>query len=186
MRTLLRENYVEALIGLVVVVLGVWFVVFAWARTGGSTASNAIHVKAMFGNATGIDVGTDVRIAGLKVGTVSALTLDPKTFQAQATLALDPSVKIPADSSAAVASEGLLGGNYMNIIPGGDPQPLKDGSTILDTQGSMDLMSLIGSFVNRGGGSSGGTGSAGGMMGGAGAGDGMGGMGAAGGATPAP
>lgn len=151
MRALLRENIGEALVGFVVVVIAVWFFIFAWQRTGGGNSANALHVTALFPNATGVGVGTDVRIAGLKVGTVSASALDPTTWQAKVTLALDPETKVPADSSAAITSEGLLGGSYIALIPGGDTTPLKDGDEILDTQGAVDLMGMVGSFINRSG-----------------------------------
>ena len=59
---------------------------------------------------------------------------------------------MPSDSSAAITSEGFLGGYYIALIPGGASTPLKNGDTILDTQGSMDLMSLVGQFINRSGG----------------------------------
>jgi len=148
----LRENYVEALIGVAVVALAVWFTWFAWTTTGGGGRANAIHVTAIFPNASGVNVGADVRVAGLKIGTVSDQRLDPASYQAEVILAIDPSVKVPADSSAAITSEGLLGSTYIALLPGGDTNPLKDGDTILDTQGAMDLMGMIGQFVNRSGG----------------------------------
>lgn len=151
MKSLLRENIGEALVGLFVVVFAAWFVSFAWARTGGGTATGAIHVTALFPNSTGINVGSEVRVAGIKVGTVSDQQLDPQSFQVKATLAIDPSVKLPADSSAAITSEGLLGATFIALIPGGDPAPLKDGDTIADTQGAMDLMSMVGQFINKSG-----------------------------------
>ena len=151
MRTMLKENYVEALIGVAVVALAIWFTFFAWGRTGGGAAANGIAVTALFPSAAGVTVGTDVRVAGMKVGTVSAERLDPKSYQAEVTLSLDPSVKLPADSSAAISSEGLLGVTYVAMSPGGDPTPLKNGDIIVDTQGALDLMSIIGSFVNRSG-----------------------------------
>jgi phospholipid/cholesterol/gamma-HCH transport system substrate-binding protein len=155
MRSLWRENAGEALIGLLVVVLALWFVAFAWARTGGGAKAGAIQVTALFPNATGVEVGTDVRIAGLKIGTVTSQRLDPQTYQVATTLALDPKIKVPADSSAAVTSEGLLGGTFIALLPGGDPTPLKNGDTISDTQGAMDLNALIGQFINRSGDSGG-------------------------------
>jgi phospholipid/cholesterol/gamma-HCH transport system substrate-binding protein len=145
---------------LLVVLLAAWFVAYAWQRTGGGNVHDAIRVNAEFQSATGVGVGTDVRIAGIKIGQVSAVRLDPKSFQAEVTLALDPAVKVPADSSAAVSSEGLLGGTYMGLIPGGSATPLKDGDTIVDTQGSVDLMSMVGQFINKSGGSGGASGSA--------------------------
>lgn len=157
----LREHGVEALIGLLVVIVAVWFVVFAWQRTGGGAAYDAIPVTAQFQSATGINVGTEVRIAGIKVGAVTGMKLDPKTYMATISLALNPGTRVPSDSSLAVSSEGLLGGSYLAVLPGGDPTPLKAGDTIVDTQGSLDLNSLIGQFINKsGGGASGAAGTA--------------------------
>jgi len=149
MKTLFRENVGEALVGLLVVVLAVWFAAFAWSKSGGGEKANAVKVFAFFPNIAGVEAGTDVRIAGLKVGTVTSQELDPESFQVKVTFALDPNVAVPVDSSAAVTSEGLLGRTYIALLPGGDPTPLKEGDVITDTQGSMDLTSLIGQFINR-------------------------------------
>ncbi len=146
---LFRENAGEALTGLLVVVLAVWFVMFAWDRTGGGTKAGAIRVTAVFPNASGVSVGTDVRVSGLKVGSVKGLNLDPQSYQVKVDIALDPAVKIPSDSSALVTSEGLLGSNFIAFTPGGSPTPLKNGDTVTDTQGAMDLMALIGQFINK-------------------------------------
>ena len=149
MRALLRENFGEAIVGLLVVILAVWFVLFAWERTGGGEKKGSIHVTAIFPNASGVSAGTDVRVAGLKVGTVTGLTLDPQSYQVKVAIALDPQIKLPADSTAAITSEGLLGATFVAFTPGGNPVPFKNGDTITDTQGSMDLMALIGQFINR-------------------------------------
>jgi len=148
MKSLLRENITEALIGLLVVALAAWFAVFAWDRTGGGARAGATRVVALFPNAAGVNVGTDVRIAGLKVGTVADQHLDPQTYQVATTLAIDPGVKVPSDSSAAITSEGFLGATYIALLPGGSETPLKTGDTIIDTQGATDLMAMIGQFVN--------------------------------------
>lgn len=150
MRSILRENIVEALIGLLVVLLAIWFVTFAWQRTGGGLR-DAMHVTALFPSANGVAVGTDVRVAGLKVGAVAAQRLDPQSYQAELVLALDRGLAIPSDSTAAITAEGLLGGTYIALLPGGAATPLKDGDTLFDTQGSVDMMGLIGSFINRSG-----------------------------------
>lgn len=151
MRSPFREHLGEALTGLVVVLVAIAFAWFAWIRTGGGTAAGAIEVVALFPNTTGVEVGTDVRIAGLKVGTVKKQELDPASFQVKTTLALDPKVKVPVDSSAAITSEGLLGGSYVALIPGGDTKPLKSGDMITDTQGAVDMMGLVGQFINKSG-----------------------------------
>lgn len=148
MKTVLRENGVEALVGLLVVALAAWFALFAWDRTGGGARAGATQVVAMFPNAAGVDVGTEVRVAGLKVGTVAEQHLDPQSYQVATTLAIDPKLKIPSDSSAAITSEGFLGATYIALLPGGSETPLKTGDTIIDTQGATDLMGMIGQFMN--------------------------------------
>jgi phospholipid/cholesterol/gamma-HCH transport system substrate-binding protein len=149
MKALFSENIGEAIVGLLVVILAVWFVIFAWNRTGGGQKAGSIHVTAIFPNASGVTPGTDVRVAGLKIGTVQNLALDPQSYQVKVEMALDPTTKLPADSSASITSEGLLGSTFVAMTPGGSPTPLKNGDTITDTQGSMDLMALIGQFINR-------------------------------------
>jgi phospholipid/cholesterol/gamma-HCH transport system substrate-binding protein len=150
MKSLFREN--QAAVGLLVVLLAAWFVWFAWMRTGGGEKADAIHVTALFPNASGVNVGTDVRVAGLKIGSVTDQKLDPQSYQVAVRMAIDPKVKIPADSSAAITSEGLLGSTFIALIPGGETTPLKNGDTISDTQGAMDLMGLVGQFINKSGG----------------------------------
>lgn len=149
MKALFRENIGEAIVGLLVVILAVWFVIFAWQRTGGGERSGSIKITAIFPNATGVSAGTDVRVAGLKVGSVTGLSLDPQSYQVKVDIALNPDVKLPADSSAAITSDGLLGSSFVAFTPGGSPNPIKNGDTITDTQGSMDLMALIGQFINK-------------------------------------
>lgn len=144
-----REHLVEAGVGLLIVLAAIWFVVLAAGRTGGVGASDTISVKALFPAANGVSVGTDVRVAGLKVGSVAAQRLEPQSYQAEVTLELDREIRIPADSSAAITTESLLGGSYVAVLPGGSETPLKNGDTILDTQGSVDMMSLVGSVINR-------------------------------------
>jgi phospholipid/cholesterol/gamma-HCH transport system substrate-binding protein len=150
MATLLKDHVAEALAGAAVVAVAAGFLVFALGRTG-ATGSGHYELKARFPNATGISIGSDVRVSGLKVGSVTAQKLDPASFQAVVTLTVDSALKLPADSSAAITSEGLLGGSFIALVPGADPEPLRPGDEITDTQGSTDLMGLIGSVINRSG-----------------------------------
>jgi len=151
---LLKEHVAEALVGLLVLLFAAWFAFYALERSSG-IGVDRYTVTARFPNAAGIDVGSDVRVSGMKVGTVTSQTLDPVTWQAVLTFAVDSKLKLPADSSAAISSDGLLGGAHIALIPGGDPEPLMPGDEIIDTQGATDLMGLIGSFINRSGGDSG-------------------------------
>ena len=147
-----KEHRTETLAGLAVVLVAAAFLLFAWMRTGGGAGGGATRVTALFPSANGISVGTDVRVAGMKVGQVAGQRLDPKSFQAEVVLALNREVRIPADSSAAIQSESLLGGSHVALVPGASAEPLKSGDVIMDTQGSVDMMSLIGGMINRTGG----------------------------------
>jgi len=149
MVTIFKDHVAEALAGLAVVVVAGLFLVFVWDRAGSGT--DRYPLTARFPNASGVSVGTDVRVSGMKIGAVTGQSLDPASFQAVLTLAVDSNVKLPADTSAAITSESLLGGSFIALIPGGDPETLRPGDEITDTQGSTDLMGLIGSFINRSG-----------------------------------
>lgn len=151
MRSLFKDNVVEALVGLVVVIVAIGFVAFAWSRTQAGTAADGYVLKARFTNVAGVSPGTDVRMSGIKVGQVAAQALDPSTFQAVLDLSIDRNLKLPVDSAAAITSEGILGGTYIALTPGGDSTALKPGEEIVETSGATDLMGLIGSFVNRSG-----------------------------------
>jgi phospholipid/cholesterol/gamma-HCH transport system substrate-binding protein len=152
MRALFKDNIIEALVGLVVVLVAVGFVGFAYSRTQAGAAGDAYVLKARFSNIAGVSPGTDVRVAGIKVGTVTRQSLDPASFQAMVELGIDKALQLPIDSSAAVTTEGLLGGTYVSLTPGGDSVMLKPGEEITETSGAADLMSLVGSIVNRSGG----------------------------------
>ena len=152
MRALFKENVVEALIGLLVVLVAVGFVSFAYNRTQAGSTGDGYVLKARFPNVTGVAPGTDVRVAGIKVGRVTKQSLDPGSFQAIVEFGIDKALQLPIDSSASVTTEGLLGGTYVSLTPGGDSVMLKPGEEITETSGATDLMSLVGSFVNRSGG----------------------------------
>ena len=147
----LRDHLAEAITGLLVVLAAIAFAVFALGRTGGS-GGDSYALTARFPNVTGVNVGTDVRLAGMKIGTVTGQRLDPQGYQAVLTLSVDNAIKLPADSSAAITSEGLLGGSFIKLEPGGDTETLRPGDEITDTQGATDLMGLVGQVINRSGG----------------------------------
>ncbi|MEO1168839.1 MAG: outer membrane lipid asymmetry maintenance protein MlaD [Pseudomonadota bacterium] len=150
-----RNHLLEALVGLAVVIAAAWLVFAFVGRTASGAGSDAIEVTALFPDVGGINVGTDVRVAGLSVGEVTDVALNPDDFQAEVRMAIDPSANIPNDSSAAITSESLLGGSYIALLPGASPDPLAADDVILDTQGAIDMTGLIGSMINDSGGSDG-------------------------------
>ena len=151
MRALFKENIVEALVGLVVVLVAIGFVVFAYGRTQAGGSADGYVLKARFTNVSGVSPGTDVRMAGIRVGKVAAQSLDPVSFQAVLDLSIDKGLSLPVDSSAAITTEGLLGGTFIALTPGGETAMLKPGEEIVETSGATDLMALIGGFVNKSG-----------------------------------
>jgi phospholipid/cholesterol/gamma-HCH transport system substrate-binding protein len=143
----MQNNTVETLIGAIVVAVAVGFLYFAYANTNAANL-NGYDLEAKFQRVDGLNVGTDVRLSGIKIGSVSALSLDPKTYQATVHLTIRQDVKVPEDSSIMVTSTGLLGNSYLSVSPGGSDDMLGPGGVIRNTQGSVDLMSLIGRFAS--------------------------------------
>ena len=147
----MRENIVETLVGTAVVVVAAAFLVFTLQTTGGGGSTSGYSLNAAFRSAEGVSVGTDVRLAGVKIGTVTDMVLDAQTFRAVTVMDISADVPIPDDSTAVVASEGLLGGTFVEIVPGGSFDNYADGAQILDTQGAVGLTALLLRFVSGGG-----------------------------------
>jgi phospholipid/cholesterol/gamma-HCH transport system substrate-binding protein len=136
-------NLTEVLVGGVVLAVAVGFFAYAAQSTGMSGGSDSYELTASFRSAEGISVGTDVRMAGVQVGSVTDMSLHPETFQAVTTFTVQGDLEIPDDSALAVSSESLLGGAFLEILPGGSPFMLQAGDPIVDTQGSVSLITLL-------------------------------------------
>ncbi len=144
----MSENKAEVIAGAGVLVVALGFLAYASGVTGvGATASGAYPLSASFRSAEGVSIGTDVRLAGVKIGTVTGLDLNAETFRADATFSVRDGVEIPDDSAISISSEGLLGGNFVEVIPGGSPFNLEAGGEIVDTQSSVSLITLLMKFV---------------------------------------
>ena len=142
----MRGTLVETLIGAVVLLVAAWFLYFAYSRTELGPVGG-YHVSATFDKVGDLANGADVKISGIKIGTVTAQTLDTKTYQAVIEMGIQSDVELPDDTTAKIASAGLLGGSYVNLEPGGSEDLLKDGGRISYTQGAVDLMGLLGRFI---------------------------------------
>lgn len=141
-----QRNLSELIAGAVVLVVAAGFLGYAVANTGRSTVSGyTLHAK--FDNIAGIGVGSDVRLAGVKVGSVTATRVDPKTYQATVTFTVLSSLQLPTDTSLQVASEGFLGGATLSLMPGGDEKMLADGGEVKITQSAVSLEELLGKFI---------------------------------------
>jgi phospholipid/cholesterol/gamma-HCH transport system substrate-binding protein len=153
-----KNSTVETLIGAAVILIAAAFFFFAYQTSGKGHAAGAYRLSAEFDNAEGVSVGTDVRIAGVKVGSVVDFTLNAENFQANTVMELDPKVKLTDDATAKVTAEGLLGSKFIALEQGGSETILADGGVISNTQGAVDIWSLISQamFANKGPGDQGG------------------------------
>ena len=142
----MRRNLIETVMGAVVLAVAALFIVFAYSKAEIGTVEG-YQIKAKFDRIDGVRAGTDVRMSGIKVGTVTSTELDPKTFLAIVRMNIGKGVMVPADTSAAVSSDGLLGDKFLALSPGGAEENLPDGGEITTTQGSIDLMGIIGQMI---------------------------------------
>lgn len=121
---------------------------FASTNSAGRLGGDTYEVTARFANTGELKARAPVKIAGVKVGEVSKLVLDPGKFEAVATLRLGRAAgDLPADTSAAIYTSGLLGERYIGLTPGGDPESLTEGDEIYLTQSAVVLEQLIGKYM---------------------------------------
>ena len=139
-------NLVETLVGAVVLLVAGFFLYFSYDKADAGTVFGYALI-AKFDKVDGVKVGSDVMLAGIKVGTVTDQTLDSEEYLAVLTLSFLTSVKLPDDSAIKIASDGLLGGKYLSVDPGGSEDYLEPGDEIRFTQGAVDLTELIGKAI---------------------------------------
>lgn len=144
----MSETKTEVAVGAGVIAVAVGFLIYAGQVTGLSAPSTGYLLTASFRSLEGVGVGTDVRLAGVKVGSVTAVNLNPETFRADTTITVLDGIILPDDSAIIISSEGLLGGNFVELMPGGSPFNLNAGDEIIDTQGAVSLVSLLMKFVS--------------------------------------
>ncbi|WP_424811271.1 outer membrane lipid asymmetry maintenance protein MlaD [Roseococcus sp. YIM B11640] len=141
------RSFAEVATGAAILIATGGFLFYAVSHAGRAPQTDGIALTAQFDRIDGLNLGSDVRIGGVKVGSVTDLRIDTRTYQAQVTMRVRPDLGLPSDSSAEVTSEGLLGGKYVSIVPGGSDRQLTDGGRITETQGSVSLESLLGRFI---------------------------------------
>jgi phospholipid/cholesterol/gamma-HCH transport system substrate-binding protein len=142
----MSRNIIETVLGAVVLAVAAGFLFWAYGRSdAGDPGGYALRAK--FERVDGLEVGGDVRISGIKIGRVLSQRLDSQTFRAEVTFSVKSGIEVPADSSAAIVSTGLLGGKYLSLVPGGDERVLKDGEELTLTQSAVNLEDLIGRYI---------------------------------------
>ena len=142
----MRGNVIETVMGAVVLVVAAVFLFFAYSTSQFRSVSG-YEVTANFERIDGIKEGSDVRIGGIKIGSIISTTLDPKTFLADVHISVDRSIKLPDDTVAEIVSSGLLGDKYLSLVPGGSETLIPAGGQIKYTQSSVTLENLIGQMI---------------------------------------
>lgn len=140
----MENTFVETVIGAVVIAIATAFLVYMYQSADLNAMSNGYKITASFEKVEGLAVGSDVRMSGIKIGTVTDQRLDPKNYQAVLELQISQEVELPDDTNAKIATEGLLGGAYVSLEPGGSEYMLADGDILNFTQGSINILDLIG------------------------------------------
>ncbi len=142
----MQRNMLETVMGAIVLLTAVAFVSLAY-EAANIRGTDGYELEAEFGATGGLSVGDDVRISGIKVGRISRQELDPVTYAARIVMSLDERIRIPADSSARITVASLLGGNYLELIPGADEDMMQPGEVIYDTRDPVSLTDLLGKAV---------------------------------------
>ncbi len=142
----MRRNVIETVMGGVVLIVAAMFVGIAF-QSGTVTTPAGYQISAEFDDASGLGPGSEVRMSGVKIGTVQSLVLNPESYFAVVTLNISDSVQLPRDTSARIIADGLLGSNFIALEPGGDEEMIPPGDPINFTQGSINVVDLLGRFI---------------------------------------
>lgn len=140
------RQIIELITGFVVLIAFIVMLVLAIIGSG-QQRSSGYYLKASFQHIDGLEVGSDIRLAGVTVGQVVKESIDPKTYKATVTFTLRPDIQLPVDSSAMITSDSLLGGKYIALSPGGDEKNLKPNQFLNHTQGAISIQELLSKFI---------------------------------------
>lgn len=142
----MSRNVIETILGAVVIIVAALFLAFA-LTVSDLQPVEGYTVSAKFSSIGGITTGTDVKISGVKIGSVVDVAIDPVTYLAKVSMTIRPNVELPTDTSAAILSSGLLGDQYVSLSPGAESQMIKSGGQIQFTQSAQNIEQLLGKFI---------------------------------------
>jgi len=140
------KNAIETVMGAVVLMVAGMFLFFAYSSAEVKSV-RGYEVSAAFYKIGGLNKGGDVRISGIMVGTVTEQGLDPDTFDAVIKMSISPNVKLPVDTVASIASEGMLGGKYVRLEPGNAKTYIEEGGAITKTKDFRSLEDQVGEII---------------------------------------
>ncbi len=140
----MKSSTLETIVGAAIIAVAIAFFTFAYSVSGkGGAAGGGYHISAEFDNVDGVAVGSDVRVAGIKVGTVVGQGLNPKSYQARIDMEIQNNIELSDDTSAKITAEGLLGSKFVALEPGGSETKIAEGGELSYTQGAIDIWSII-------------------------------------------
>ena len=142
----MQRNTLETVMGAIVLLAAAGFASLAY-EAADIKGNGGYEIIAEFGSTGGLSVGDDVRISGIKVGRITEQSLDPITYSARIAMVIAPDIEIPADSSARITAASLLGGNYLELMPGAEDEMLPAGAVIYDTRDPVSISDLLGKMV---------------------------------------
>ena len=146
----MKSDIFEFIVGLGVIIIAGWFILSVVSKSDKlSNISETTNYIASFNDVSGISVGSNIKLAGVTVGKVLELKLDEINYTAEMVLGINRKIKIPNDSEIIITSEGLLGGKYVSISPGGSEIFLKANENFSFTQSSLSLNNLIQKFFGK-------------------------------------
>lgn len=140
------RNLIETIMGGVVLAVAAFFLAFAYTHADLGKVEG-YELSAEFTSVGGLEIGADVKINGIKVGTVASQALDPRTFNAVLKLSISPTLQLPADTVAAISSEGLLGGKFVKLEPGKSRQIIAAGGSVSRTKDFRSIEEMVGELI---------------------------------------
>ena len=143
---MMGQKLIETIMGAVVLLVAAYFLGFAYTHAD-LREVKGYNVVAHFGNAAGLDRGADVRINGIKVGTVSSMGLDTQTFSSVITMTVRDDIRLPEDTVGAIAAEGLLGGKYIRLEPGRSANVILANGSLTKTTDFKSVEEMVGDLI---------------------------------------
>jgi len=148
----MKNNVLETMVGAAVVLIAAGFLTYLANASDFGRGGDGYNVIANFQSAEGLNVGTDVRMAGVKIGTVTSMDLDSTTYEAKTQMVITSDILIPDDSDVSITTEGLLGGSFVEVSPGGSEFMLAEGDEFMNVQSAVSLLNLLMKFASGSGG----------------------------------
>ena len=142
----MNKKPVETIMGIVVIFVAAFFLYFAY-QVSDLQVVKGYDINARFLKVGGLNVGSDVRINGIKVGTVIAQNLDPEDYVADVKLSISSNIQLPKDSVVSIVSDGLVVNKFIKIEPGKSKEFLQNGDTVANTKDFKTLEDMVGEII---------------------------------------